>query len=87
MDNFFELIFILFIIFSFLAPLFKKKPEEQQKKRQQQPDDNLNSSGTKSSHPISSKNDNDEYDILQEIEGIFNKPPETKPVAEPNVYE
>lgn len=83
MDNFFELIFILFLIFSFLAPLFKKKPEEQQNKRPQRPeDDNLNSSTSKPS-TTTSERDEVNYDIMREIEGMFNKPVETETTEEP----
>ena len=88
MDNFFELIFILFIIFSFLAPLFKKKPEEQQKRRPQQPvDDDSNQSTNQPSYSASSERDEVSYDILKEIEGMFNQPAEAVPVEEQTVSE
>lgn len=90
MDNFFQILFILFIILSFLAPLFKKKPGEQQKKRQQQPvDDDSNSSTSYPSYSTSTTSERDKvnYDILQEIEGMFNKPAETTPVTETSVNE
>lgn len=88
MDNFFQVLFILFIIFSFLAPLFKKKPEEQQKKRQQQAaDDNSNSSTSQPSYSTPSERDKVNYDILKEIEGMFNQPAESTPVEKQTVSE
>ncbi len=88
MDNFFQILFLLFIIFSFLAPLFKKKPEEQQRKKTQPPDDNTNSSGAKPSY--SPKVGNEDYDILSEIEGMFNSQrgfPKTSEVKIPDESE
>lgn len=70
MDNFFQILFFLFIIFSFLAPLFKKKHEDQ-RRRTQPPDENTNQSGAKPEY--SQKNENNDYDIIREIEGMFNK--------------
>ena len=79
MDSFFQTLFILFIIFSFLAPLFKKKRGQQQTNKPQKPeDDNLNSSSGRPSSSTTPERDRVNYDILQEIEGMFNKPAETE---------
>lgn len=83
MDNFFQILFLLFIIFSFLAPLFKKKPEEQQRRRTQPPDDSSASSGAKPSY--SQSDETEDYDILREIEGMFNKTSEVKTQGESTV--
>jgi hypothetical protein len=87
MDNFFELLFILFLIFSFLVPLFKKKnPQEQQKTRPPQRDENARPP-TNTPTYSSSNNSNEEYDIIKEVEGMFNNSPEAKPVEELKVNE
>jgi hypothetical protein len=87
MDNFFELLFILFLIFSFLAPLFKKKnPQEQQKTRRPQRDENERLPMNAPDYS-SSNNSNEEYDILKEVEGMFNKNAEPKPEEDSTVNE
>ena len=77
MDNFFELIFILFIIFSFLAPLFKKKPENNKPARKEEPPDNNYQSDSQTANSYEEKGQED-YDILREIEGMFNKNAEVR---------
>jgi hypothetical protein len=82
MDNFFGILFILFLIFSFLAPLLKKKaPQEQQKTRRPQGDDNGRPPMSTPTYS-SSNSSNEEYDILKEVEAMFNKNTETKPAEE-----
>ncbi|HKI79924.1 MAG TPA: hypothetical protein VKA26_15385 [Ignavibacteriaceae bacterium] len=76
MDNFFQIIFILFLIISFVAPLFKKKPEQQNGKAQKPKDSVNNRTGSESNR---SKAEND---ILKEIESIFKTSEEIKKPVE-----
>lgn len=93
MDNFFEILIYLFIIFTFLSSVFKKKKPEQQKpkanipqQRQEfeitySPEQEMESSSVKSSST-------DEYDILKELEQFFKvgesqAPPKPKPPSIP----
>lgn len=58
MDNLFDILFILFVIFSFLAPLFTKKKDK----------------GSSSPAPSSSRNEssqNSNEDLLSELERMF----------------
>ncbi|NWF50550.1 MAG: hypothetical protein HXY49_08405 [Ignavibacteriaceae bacterium] len=77
MDNFFEILIYLIIIISFLSSFFKKKqapvpsPDERKK---YPPDAELK---------IPSQKQDDEYDILKELENLFNY--DTKK-AEPPTY-
>jgi hypothetical protein len=81
MDNFFELLFILFLIFSFLAPLFKKKTESDKPVRKEEPPDNNYQTDSQAANTYEEKGQED-YDILREIEGMFNKNTELKTPVE-----
>lgn len=75
MDNFFEILIYLFIIFTFLSSVFKKKKPEQQKPKANIPQERQESEITYSpeeemdSAPV--KSSSDEYDILKELEQFF----------------
>ena len=77
MDNFFELLFILFLIFSFLAPLFKKKTENNKPAEKKGPQDNNYQTDSQTTNSYEEK-DQEDYDILREIEGMFNKNAESR---------
>ncbi len=73
MDNFFEVLIYLIIIISFLSSLFKKKeqpkaPPSQQGSVKKQPSDGFSEFESESVEVESSG-----YDILSEIENIFNQ--------------
>ena len=72
MDNLFEVLFILFLIFSFLAPLFKKKPENNKPVEKKEPPDSNYQTDSQTANSYEEKGQED-YDILREIEGMFNK--------------
>ena len=80
MDNLFEIIFFLFIIFSFLSPLFKKKKEQEQ---QNQGTDDTGLSKTDS--PVRSgsyQKRKEDFDILNELETLFKVPQSTEGIPE-----
>jgi hypothetical protein len=81
MDNFFEVLFILFLIFSFLAPLFKKKPESNKPARKEEPPDSNYQTDSQAVNSYEEKGQED-YDILREIEGMFNKNAESRTPVE-----
>lgn len=67
MDNFFEILIYLFIIFSFLSPLFKKKKQQNQQSGSQAPDLKTPDRQIKSTPPA------EDYEILKELENLFKK--------------
>lgn len=67
MDNFFELLIYLFIIFSFLSPLFKKKKQQNQQSESQVPDLKTSDREIKTTPPA------EDYEILKELENLFKK--------------
>ncbi len=79
MDNFLQILFFLFIIFSFIAPLFKKKKEQQTKAQDQK-------NPEKQKAKAELKKEMEEYDILNEIQGLFKPPEEKKIPAETQPY-
>jgi len=81
MDNFLQILFFLFIIFSFIAPLFKKKKEQEQQTKAQ---DQNNPERQRAKAEL--KKEMEEYDILNEIQGLFKPPEEVKKPAEKQTY-
>ncbi|HKJ81156.1 MAG TPA: hypothetical protein VJ954_03985 [Ignavibacteriaceae bacterium] len=84
MDNFLQILFFLFIIFSFIAPLFKKKKEQGQKQQTKAQNQN-NPERQRAKAEL--KKEMEEYDILNEIQGLFKPPEEIKKPAETQTYE
>ena len=74
MENLFDILIILFIIYAFLAPFFKKKPLPKTKPPQFPQDNEKENFEIKTSQrSIETK-----QDILREIEELFGIPPSTK---------
>jgi hypothetical protein len=67
MDNFFEILIYLFIIFSFLSPLFKKKKQQGQQTESKVPDLKAPDRQINTTPPAA------DYDILKELENLFKK--------------
>lgn len=67
MDNFFEVLIYLFIIFSFLSPLFKKKKQQNPQSGSKVPDLNTGDRQLKTTPPA------EDYEILKELENLFKK--------------
>ena len=70
MDDYFQIIIYLIIIFAFLNSLFKKKSKEETPKRTTDTSPPVRKTPSYSSEDTRSKRQ-DEYDILKEIEGLF----------------
>lgn len=67
MDNYFQILIYLIIIFAFLNSLFRKKPKaEPPQRRTGSPE-----TGEQNGYSSSEKIQTGEYDILKEIEGMF----------------
>lgn len=88
MDNFFEVLIYLIIIISFLSSLFKKKEQPKTTQKPQTPHQQSKSDGFSEfeSEPVEVESSG--YDILSEIENIFNqelgKPkPKTESITKP----
>lgn len=81
MDNFLQILFFLFIIFSFIAPLFKKKPDEGNKKKPRPQSQDYRDKP----EPAANKNGGEDFDIMQEIQGMFDLP--ERPAAKPEPVE
>lgn len=71
MDNFVDIIVILFVIISFVASLFKKKTPDQQNKSKYEPTPGYKKPVDRASETA------EEYDILRELEKVFNIPSST----------
>jgi hypothetical protein len=72
MEDVFQIIIWLFIIISFLSSFFKKKgtpppPAKQTERKQREEQQSIQNQGSRQSEP------QEEYDILKEIEGLFNQ--------------
>lgn len=80
MDNFFEIVIWLFVIISFLSSLFKKKKTPEQPKQTYKKPSPYYGEGTSTyKQPQQQTPKQDDYDILKEIEGLFNPDVKTTP--------
>lgn len=73
MDNFFEVLIYLIIIISFLSSLFKKKENPNSSQKPQPTPNKSSSDGFSEFESESVEVESSGYDILSEIENIFNQ--------------
>ncbi|MDP2302636.1 MAG: hypothetical protein Q8N03_09475 [Ignavibacteria bacterium] len=72
MDNLFDIIIGLVILYGLLSPFLKKKKQQQELPPYEAPPDSMDDSGNVS-YKTKTEKGSGEYDILKEIEGLFNQ--------------
>jgi hypothetical protein len=83
MEEYFQILIWLFIIFSFLSSFFRKKKQRQSQQQQQEPPPRREPSRDVSTPQNRTKAEpGEDYDILKEIESLFKTPQQT---GEPKV--